>query len=90
MWNKELHLKQREDAILLLISIGCKDLTKQFHPKKRDKKFFRYYISKSSHMSFDFDYPEYEEIKVYANRRHIQTDVLFRDLPIFLKQQGII
>jgi hypothetical protein len=80
----------RELAIELLTKIGCKDLTDKMHPNK-DKKYFRYYIGKSSWVNFNIDYPEYDRLFVSANKRfYIQDYVKFDDLPSYLIKHKII
>ena len=80
----------REIAIELLTKIGCKDLTKKMHPNK-DKRYFRYYIGKSSWVNFNIDYPGYDSLFVSANKRiYLQDYVKFQDLPSYLIKNKII
>ena len=81
----------RDIAIELLTKIGCKDLSDKMHPNKPDKKYFRYYIGKSSWVNFNIDYPGYERMQVSANKRlYIDDMVKFDDLPSYLIKHKII
>ena len=79
----------RQEAIEMLINLGCKDLTTQIHPRKLNKYYFRYHIGGGSVMDFNIDYPAYNELWVHARRRNIDKQIKFADLPSFLASQSI-
>ncbi len=79
----------RQEAIEMLIDLGCKDLTAEIHPRKLNKYYFRYHIGGGSVMDFNIDYPAYNELWVHARLRNIDKQIKFEDLPSFLATQNI-
>lgn len=80
----------RVEAIKFLIDLGCKDLTKEIYPRKVNKYYFKLNVSRGSSITFDIDYPGYDELSINWRRKNISEFVKFNELPAFLEEMKII
>lgn len=76
----------RQECIDLLLNLGAEDLTKEKHPNKIGKMYLRVFIKyPKSYIDFNFDYPEYDKVYVFANRRkHLRKYMNFCDVKILI------
>ena len=81
----------REECIELLLNLGAEDLTHIRHPNKIGKKYLRLCIKNLSYVSFNFDYQEYNEVSVWANRRHRTRGYMqFHEIKPMLSDMGLL
>lgn len=82
----------RQNCIDLLLNLKSEDLTKEQHPNKQGKMYLRLFIvGRKSYIDFNFDYPEYDQVSVFANRRkHLRKYMYFHELKPMLIKIGLI
>ena len=83
-------MKERKECIEMLKDLGSKDLTEEYHPNKKGKCYLSLEVAKGSYINFNFDYKEYEEVKVYSKKRNINEEIKISQVKQFLVDQGII
>ena len=82
----------RNECIDLLLSYGTKDLTSEKHPNKKGKLYLRLFLKgKNSSVDFNFDYYEYKQVSVFANRRKdIRKQMFFSEIKNLLVELGFM
>jgi hypothetical protein len=82
---------EREECISCLLKLGAEDLTAIKHPNKLHKKYLRLRVKDTSWIDFNFDYPEYQEVSVRANRRNSpKGEMKFSEVKPMLKEIGFL
>jgi hypothetical protein len=60
----QINLHNRQKAIEKIKRMGCKDITSEMHPNKVGKYYFRLDLFDGKYISFNINYPGYEEMFV--------------------------
>lgn len=76
---------ERQECIDLLLKLGAQDLSEIQHPNKPQKKYLQFNFSKSSFISFNFDYPEYDTVSI-----HHSTKIKYRGYKNFSEVKQIL
>ena len=81
---------KREECIKMLLDLGAKDLTEEYHPNKKGKCYLSLEVAKDGCFEFNFDYKQYEELHVYNKKRNINEYIRFNEVKQLLIDKGVI